>query len=189
MTVGIHPFSRQYDKAWHSLTLANKFTGKDAPYNPENLEEELEDLTILFPVNGTVGRQSLHPRPSTPVPPSPLTSGDCSHGPSPSLKDPLGPGENLRPIFVLGLPRSGTTLLEQVLSSHPEAWGAGENSPLNALVYRLFEDIADWGHVNGTRVQELRNQYLNELARRMPHSKNTSTGVKWVVDKNLGNVK
>ncbi len=31
-----------------------------------------------------------------------------------------------RPILVLGLPRSGTTLVEQILASHPEVFGAGE---------------------------------------------------------------
>jgi tetratricopeptide (TPR) repeat protein len=31
-----------------------------------------------------------------------------------------------RPVFVFGLPRSGTTLVEQVLSSHPQIYGAGE---------------------------------------------------------------
>ena len=31
-----------------------------------------------------------------------------------------------RPVFVVGLPRSGTTLIEQVLASHPEVHGAGE---------------------------------------------------------------
>jgi tetratricopeptide (TPR) repeat protein len=30
------------------------------------------------------------------------------------------------PVFVLGLPRSGTTLIEQILSSHPQVEGAGE---------------------------------------------------------------
>jgi tetratricopeptide (TPR) repeat protein len=30
------------------------------------------------------------------------------------------------PIFVLGMPRSGTTLTEQIISSHPEVFGAGE---------------------------------------------------------------
>ncbi len=31
-----------------------------------------------------------------------------------------------RPVFVLGMPRSGTTLVEQILASHPEVHGAGE---------------------------------------------------------------
>jgi tetratricopeptide (TPR) repeat protein len=31
-----------------------------------------------------------------------------------------------RPVFIFGLPRSGTTLLEQVLASHPRVFGAGE---------------------------------------------------------------
>ena len=31
-----------------------------------------------------------------------------------------------RPVFVIGLPRSGTTLVEQILASHPAVYGAGE---------------------------------------------------------------
>jgi len=30
------------------------------------------------------------------------------------------------PVFIVGMPRSGTTLLEQILASHPQAFGAGE---------------------------------------------------------------
>ena len=30
------------------------------------------------------------------------------------------------PIFVVGMPRSGSTLIEQILSSHPAIHGAGE---------------------------------------------------------------
>jgi hypothetical protein len=29
------------------------------------------------------------------------------------------------PIFVMGMPRSGTTLVEQILASHPMVHGAG----------------------------------------------------------------
>jgi tetratricopeptide (TPR) repeat protein len=36
-----------------------------------------------------------------------------------------------RPIFVLGMPRSGTTLVEQILASHPMVHGAGELTALN----------------------------------------------------------
>lgn len=35
---------------------------------------------------------------------------------------------SVRPIFVVGMPRSGTSLAEQILASHPEVFGAGELS-------------------------------------------------------------
>jgi tetratricopeptide (TPR) repeat protein len=35
-----------------------------------------------------------------------------------------------RPVFVVGLPRSGTSLVEQILASHPQVHGAGETSAL-----------------------------------------------------------
>ena len=35
------------------------------------------------------------------------------------------------PIFVVGLPRSGSTLVEQILASHPSVYGAGR--PLATL--------------------------------------------------------
>jgi tetratricopeptide (TPR) repeat protein len=34
--------------------------------------------------------------------------------------------EDETPVFILGMPRSGTSLMEQVLSSHPKIYGAGE---------------------------------------------------------------
>jgi tetratricopeptide (TPR) repeat protein len=37
------------------------------------------------------------------------------------------------PIFVVGLPRSGTTLIEQIIASHPKAHGAGELTELHEL--------------------------------------------------------
>ena len=42
-----------------------------------------------------------------------------------------------RPIFVLGLPRSGTTLVEQIVSSHPDVYGAGELVNLHNLARGL----------------------------------------------------
>jgi tetratricopeptide (TPR) repeat protein len=34
--------------------------------------------------------------------------------------------ESRRPVFIVGMPRSGTTLSEQILASHPDAFGCGE---------------------------------------------------------------
>lgn len=41
------------------------------------------------------------------------------------------------PIFVVGLPRSGSTLLEQILASHPQVEGTTELSEIPRLVQRL----------------------------------------------------
>jgi tetratricopeptide (TPR) repeat protein len=40
------------------------------------------------------------------------------------------------PVFVVGMPRSGTTLVEQILASHPNIHGAGELTVLQDLVAR-----------------------------------------------------
>lgn len=42
-----------------------------------------------------------------------------------------------RPIFIIGMFRSGTTLCEQILSSHPDVHGAGELTDISTLSYSL----------------------------------------------------
>lgn len=47
------------------------------------------------------------------------------------------------PVFILGMPRSGTTLAEQILSAHPQVCGAGELpyiSNIAASLVRLLKD-------------------------------------------------
>ncbi|MFK8257290.1 sulfotransferase [Erwinia sp. AnSW2-5] len=39
-----------------------------------------------------------------------------------------------RPVFIVGMPRSGTTLIEQILASHADIFGAGELSALRFAV-------------------------------------------------------
>lgn len=41
------------------------------------------------------------------------------------------------PVLIVGMPRSGTTLVEQIISSHPAAFGAGELDHLRDLARRL----------------------------------------------------
>ena len=85
--------------------------------------------------------------------------------------DEINPSPN--PIFVLGLPRSGTTLIEQIISSHSKVYGAGEisfignhGSPLALNNHELKLDY----FVN------FRNKYLDYI-------KNLSSKHKYVVDK------
>jgi tetratricopeptide (TPR) repeat protein len=46
------------------------------------------------------------------------------------------------PIFVVGMPRSGTTLTEQIIASHPSVYGAGELTDLLAITHRSIAGIA-----------------------------------------------
>ena len=41
------------------------------------------------------------------------------------------------PIFIVGMPRSGTTLVEQILASHPKVFGAGELNHIVSAVAKL----------------------------------------------------
>jgi hypothetical protein len=41
------------------------------------------------------------------------------------------------PIFILGMPRSGTSLVEQILASHPDVFGAGELNDLSVLTQNI----------------------------------------------------
>jgi tetratricopeptide (TPR) repeat protein len=51
------------------------------------------------------------------------------------LKSLAGAGSRSdMPIFVLGMPRSGTTLVEQILASHPQIHGAGELRAMQGIV-------------------------------------------------------
>lgn len=51
------------------------------------------------------------------------------------------------PVFVLGMPRSGTTLVEQILGSHSQVFGAGELS----LVPELIQKLNAWEKRLGSR--------------------------------------
>ena len=44
------------------------------------------------------------------------------------------------PIFILGMPRSGTTLVEQILASHTQVYGAGELGILREIYFECQRD-------------------------------------------------
>ena len=49
-------------------------------------------------------------------------------------KQPEKPKDTPCPIFIVGMPRAGTTLIEQILSSHKNIYGAGELSILDEII-------------------------------------------------------
>lgn len=45
------------------------------------------------------------------------------------------------PVFIVGMPRSGTTLCEQILASHPKVFGAGELNDISQIARRLRGEL------------------------------------------------
>jgi Flp pilus assembly protein TadD len=69
-----------------------------------------------------------------------------------------------RPVFVFGLPRSGTTLTEQVLASHSQVFGAGE-LPLAHQAMDAVPTVADRPEDMTAALEALDGAMLEKLAR------------------------
>lgn len=90
-----------------------------------------------------------------------------------------------RPVFVVGLPRSGTTLVEQILATHPAVHGAGELRELPMMALRRTPELAGGetpypdcvGNLSAMQVHALAEDYLTRLAAR------ADTGAARVIDK------
>ncbi len=52
---------------------------------------------------------------------------------------PAGPCTSEEPVFIVGMPRTGTTLVERILSSHPDVFSAGELSNFALVVKRAVD--------------------------------------------------
>jgi hypothetical protein len=68
--------------------------------------------------------------------------------------------KNLMPIFIVGMPRSGTTLVEQIISSHSQVTGAGELSFAAQFGAAIAAGITE---VNNDALLDFRYNYLNKL--------------------------
>ena len=72
---------------------------------------------------------------------------------------------SVRPIFILGMPRSGTSLVEQIISSHPEVYGAGELNAIGRLCVPLVLKHAESNNHSEDVIQSIRSKYLDLLNR------------------------
>lgn len=74
------------------------------------------------------------------------------------------------PVFIVGMPRSGTTLIEQIISSHPDACGAGELFEIERIEKRMCEQngkkeffVLCKNNLNKDELSRYAKQYLDVL--------------------------
>jgi tetratricopeptide (TPR) repeat protein len=77
--------------------------------------------------------------------------------------------EDATPIFILGMPRSGTTLVEQILSSHPNVYGADELNFFPEIVEKYFSNnfkslsSANLSKTNNEEFEKIGAKYIEKL--------------------------
>lgn len=97
-------------------------------------------------------------------------------------KQLLGSDSEL-PVFILGMPRSGTTLVEQIISSHPQIYGAGELDCFHDMVKAITQQYESTNTYpecmdlfNKSDINKYANEYLNTI-------KSYSKNLRHVTDK------
>lgn len=93
------------------------------------------------------------------------------------------------PVFIMGMPRSGTTLLEQILCAHPEITGIGEDPFLD----KRIPSSLSFPERNGLAcpISKLKDQKSKLTAEKLgtlyiEHIKKRSGGQKFIINKSIG---
>lgn len=91
------------------------------------------------------------------------------------------------PVFVAGMPRSGTSLIDQIVDAHPDGAGVGELAhienfarKLESTLQRGIEPPECFGAYQDSEWSRIANEYLSEITLRAPTAKR-------IVNKALGN--
>ncbi len=126
---------QEYDRAFSAYDAANEALARLRPYEPEMHETYVRNLTRHLGGEFLDRHQAVSRR---------------DRGSAP------------RPIFVCGMPRSGTTLVETILASHPQVQAGGE---MRFLHDRLKRTLGNVGLIDtGKWLGQISTPHLVELA-------------------------
>ena len=82
------------------------------------------------------------------------------------FKSNFNVSNNKTAIFIIGLPRSGTSLIEQIISSHSKVYGCGELDYITRIISENFFDknvlsISKLNNLDQTTVEKLQKKYFS----------------------------
>lgn len=105
------------------------------------------------------------------------------------VKFPISACDSAVPVFVAGMPRSGTSLIDQIIDAHPRASGVGELATIERFAIELSsawdpekEPPACFGKYDAFRWTRAAKAYLKEIQKLAPTADR-------IVNKALGNNK
>jgi tetratricopeptide (TPR) repeat protein len=85
--------------------------------------------------------------------------------------------DSIEPIFIVGMPRTGTTLIERILSSHPDVFAAGELTNFSLMLKRMARtrsplvlDPETLHAARGIDPAQLGNSYVESTRPRTGHA-------------------
>ena len=129
----------EYDKSFNYLEKGNNLRGKALNYNID------EDIKLFAKIKKVFRTGNL----VSEVVPDDDTS--------------------TQPIFIIGMPRSGTSLVEQILASHTKVHGAGELEAMGKLMFPIIlgspgrDTRQDETKLSTNDISAVRNGYLEAL--------------------------
>ena len=123
--------SGDYDLAFKYYKIANDLIAKSRPFNVESFEKHVDNLIEVYDKSFFDANKSI--------------AGSSSK----------------TPIFVVGMSRSGTTLAEKIIASHPLVQGAGELGKLFEVI-KTYEKKSELDYPFA--IQNPNMDWLNETA-------------------------
>jgi tetratricopeptide (TPR) repeat protein len=84
---------------------------------------------------------------------------------------PRASNHSTRPVFIVGMPRSGTSLVEHILGCHPDVYAASELDDMRVLAQERLPDLVGsrdvyphcMKYITGAVLDEIARQYLDRL--------------------------
>ena len=127
---------KDHDKQFKALDEANRLRKKSLQYNISR------DQKLFFRI-----KEAFNPVPEI------LTKEHYENS-------------KITPIFILGMPRSGTSLVHQILDSHYQVHGAGELNYLNKAVFPFIKEnnSIDESGFSEKNLISIRHKYLNSIS-------------------------
>ncbi len=126
--------TRQFARAFKAYAEGNRLHYLERPWNKTILNHFVEQIPEIFTSTflGSVDKDNS-------IVKAPISNDMPAECRNQTINQVKQPSQTRCPIFIVGMPRAGTTLIEQILCSHQHIYGAGELSILDEVIQEAYQ--------------------------------------------------